>query len=123
MATVNATVTRNGDGSVLKFSFDALTTTNDNGAAIPFAEWADRSVQVTGTFGSGGTLKLQGSNDGGTTWVDLTDPQGNAISFTAAGLEAVTEVVELARPYVSAGDGSTDLDVFVLCRRPNNMRT
>ena len=123
MATINPTVTRGSDHSVMKFKFETLTTANDNGASISFSEWADRSVQVTGTFGSGGTLKFQGSNDSGQTWADLTDPQGNAISFTSAGLETVTEITELARPYVSAGDGSTDLDVFILCRRPTDMRS
>lgn len=35
-----------------------------------------------GTFG-GGTVTLQFSPDGGTTWVNATDSNGNAISFTA----------------------------------------
>lgn len=70
----------------------------------------DAVVQVKGTFGSGGTVVLQGSLDGSTP-VALTDPLGNALSFTAAGLKAVLENVAWVRPSVTAGDGSTDLTV------------
>lgn len=38
-----------------------------------------------GTFG-GGTCKLQMSPDGGTTWVDVTNDAGTAVSLTSAGL-------------------------------------
>ena len=123
MATINPTITRSGDGSVLIYSYETLTTTNTTGAAIPNAEWGDRSVQIIGTFGAGGTIVWEGSNDGGATWATLTDPQGNTISKQAAAIEAVIEVTQLARPKVTAGDGTTDLDVHGLCRRANSMRT
>lgn len=38
-----------------------------------------------GTFG-GGTVKLQASPDGGTTWVDLLDENGSALSTNAAAV-------------------------------------
>jgi hypothetical protein len=122
MATITPTIERSGDGSILYYTYETLTTTNADGAPIPFAEWADRSVQAVGTWGTGGTLKWQGSNDGA-TWVDLTDPQGNAISKGANFIEGVLEITRYARPLISAGDGSTDIDVFVVCRRQNPMRT
>lgn len=122
MATINPTVARNGDHSVMTYTYETLTTTNTTGAPINLTEFADRSLQITGTFGSGGTIVWEGSNDG-TNYVTLTDPQGNAISKTAAAIEAVTEVTQWARPRVTAGDGTTDLDVTVLCRRQNPMRT
>ncbi|TFH85260.1 hypothetical protein EQG41_18275 [Billgrantia azerbaijanica] len=123
MATINPTVTELRDGSVKKVVYATLTTTNDVGAALPFAEWFDRTVQATGTFGTGGTVVWQGSNDGGTTWATLRDRQGNALSFTAAALEAVDGITELARPKVTAGDGATDIDISVLCLRRTGMRT
>lgn len=125
MAVINPTVESAGvkDGSVKKFVYEALTTTNDNGAPMKFSEWADRTIQVVGTFGAGGNLQWQGSNDGGVTWAPLTDPQGNALDITTAKIETIMEITELARPLLTAGDGTTDLDVFVLVRRPNNMRT
>lgn len=87
----------------------------DDGNALQWAEYADRSVQVIGTFGAGGTLSIQGSNDG-TNWEIINDPQGNVLTFTAAKIEAVMELTRYVRPIVTAGDGTTDLDV-ILCMR------
>lgn len=124
MATITPTVTKlGGDESVVKFAFAAMTkTTDDVTVAIPFVQWADRSVQVTGTFGAAGNLRVEGSNDGGTTYATLTDPQGNALDFTAAKIEAITEIVELVRARVTAGDGTTSLAVTFVCRRPQQLR-
>jgi hypothetical protein len=115
MATINPTLTTIGaqDGSVKKavWSF----TGSDTGVAIRYAEWADRSVQMSGTW-NGATVLWEGSNDGGTTYLPLTDPQGNAISKTADAIEAVTEICELARPRVSAGS-VTAVTVTAILRR------
>jgi hypothetical protein len=87
----------------------------ETGDPLPFTKYADRSVQVSGTFGAGGTVVVQGSNNG-TNYHTLTDPQGNALSFTAAGLEQITEVVKFIRPSVTAGDGTTSLTVTIAAR-------
>jgi len=125
MATIASTLDREiaRDGSVYKFTWLTLTTTNRDGEPIKFAEWADRSVQAIGNFSGSASIAWQGSNDGGTTWADLTDESGNTIAFTAAGIEGVSAITQLARPYLSAGDGSADVDIHVICRRQNNMRT
>ena len=109
------------DGSIVMFSWTPLTTTNPDGAPIEFAQWADRCVQLSGTWGVGGTAKFQGSNDG-TNWFDLSDAQTVAISKTANALEQVVEVPRYARPYVSAGDGNTSITATLVCRRANTMR-
>jgi len=75
-----------------------------------------RGVQFTGTFGSGGTIVLEGSNDG-TNFVTLTDPQGNAISKTSAAIEAIQELTRYIRPRVTAGDETTALVATVIVRR------
>jgi hypothetical protein len=85
------------------------------GTALPLAQYADRSVQVIGTFGSGGALTFEGSNDG-INFHTLTDPQGNNLSFTSAGIEAITEMVAFARPRVLSGDGTTNLTITVAAR-------
>ena len=85
----------------------------DDGTPFENPGSSDRSVQITGTFGVGGTISLQGSNDG-TNWAILTDPQGNALTFTAAKIEAVSELTRYIRPLVSAGDGTTSLTVSLL---------
>lgn len=119
MATVAAVVTEidtyKDDCHIVLWS--PLTTTNTDGGPVQMPGSADRSIQITGTFGAGGTLLIQGSNNG-SDWATLTDPQGNALSVTAAKIEQVMELTRYIRPLVSAGDGSTSLTVTMLVRRP-----
>lgn len=93
-----------------------LTTTNADGRPVEMPGSVVRSIHFSGTFGTGGTIKLQGSNNG-TSWVDLTDPQGNAISKTAEAIEAIEENTRYVRPFVSAGDGTTSLTATLILRR------
>lgn len=86
----------------------------DDGEMISVAAYTDKSVQVTGTFGAGGTLTVQGSNDG-VNWATLTDPQGNDLVFSSAKIELVSEATLYLRPAAS-GDGTTDLTVHVLLK-------
>lgn len=88
----------------------------DDGAPIEMPGSADRSIQITGTFGVGGSINLEGSNDG-TNYVVLTDPQGNAITKTAAAIEAISELTRFVRPRVTAGDGTTSLVATLLVKR------
>lgn len=90
--------------------------TDDAGEAVQLPNHSDRSVQVTGTFGSGGSVRIEGSIDG-TNYAVLTDPQGNALDVTAAKIEAISEVVRYIRPRVTAGDGTTSLTVTILFKR------
>ena len=84
----------------------------DDGTPIIMAGASIRSVQFVGTFGAGGTIIFEGSNDG-TNYFTSTDPQGNAISKTAAGAEALEECTKYVRPRVTAGDGTTDLKAYL----------
>jgi hypothetical protein len=115
-----------GDGSLISVVWTALTTTNTSGTPVPAAEWADRTVQFAGTFGAGGTVKLLGTLDANplsSNYIDLTDAQGNAISKTALSIEAVVELCQWVKPFVSAGDGTTSINVTLLMRRANPLRT
>jgi hypothetical protein len=103
-------------GAYTKLQWASLDQ-DDSGAPAQIPEFANKTVQVLGTFGVGGSVTLQGSNDGGTTWFTLTDPQGNPLTFTAAGGEYVAETPEKIRPLVTAGDGTTDLTVIVVASR------
>lgn len=87
----------------------------DDGSVIEMPGSSDRSVQFNGTFSVGGTIQIEGSNDG-TNYVVLTDPQGNSISKTAAAIEQVIELTRYIRPRVTAGDGSTDLKCYLLLK-------
>jgi hypothetical protein len=87
----------------------------DEGKVIEFAQYPDRSVQVAGTFGGGGAVVFEGSNDG-LNWATLTDPQGNPLNFTSAKIEEVAELVRYVRPRVTAGDGGTSITVTAVMR-------
>lgn len=87
----------------------------DDGVPIQFGAFTDRSIQFVGTFGTGGTIVLEGSNDG-VNYVTLTDPQANAISKTSASIEAISEATRYVRPRVTAGDGSTNLAAYLFLR-------
>ena len=87
----------------------------DDGTPFLGAPFNDRSIQVLGTFGVGGTLVMEGANAMlSPTWHGLADPQGNALSFTSGRTEAVLEVTTQIRPRVTAGDGTTTLTVLML---------
>ncbi|MBK8772253.1 MAG: hypothetical protein IPM06_17775 [Rhizobiales bacterium] len=88
-------------------------TEADTGAAFELSRFADRSVQVFGTFGAGGTLLIEGSNDGGTTWATLKDVFGVALQFTSADILTIGPIVRHIRPRVSAGTG-VSLNVYLV---------
>ncbi len=92
-----------------------FTATNDVGEPLSALHLADKSVQMVGTFDTT-TMLIQGSNNGGDNWDTLTDPQGNALSFTGTGFEQIMEIAELIRPKCSVGGGNTDVDVFLVAK-------
>lgn len=98
------------------FTWAPLTTTNADGQGASYAGSGQRSVQVNGTFGVGGTCLVEGTLDG-TNWYQLSDPAGTAISFTAAGIKAIRDDVVAVRPRVTAGDGTTSLTAVLSVRR------
>lgn len=109
---VNGQVLLTGDKSVLV----SYTLVADSiGSKLAFDEYADRSVQVHGTFGAGGAVTIEGSNDG-QHWAPLADPQGNPLVITTPKIEAILECVRFVRP-VAAGDGTTNLTVLVFGRK------
>ena len=88
----------------------------DDGAPLEGVDWADRTVQFDGTFSAGGSITLLGSNTGA-NYLALTDPQGNAITKTAGGLEVIEEGPRYIKPQVTAGDGTTNLNCRIWARR------
>lgn len=120
MATRTASLTplsyANGEKAHVVVWSGLTNATSDDGSAVELFGSPDRSVQVTGTFGAGGSVRLQGSNDG-SNWAALTDPQGNDLNITSAKIEAITEITRYIRPLVTAGDGTTSLVVTVFARK------
>lgn len=117
MATVALTRQDFVDGSTARWT-PLLNT--DDGAPATFVGSGDRTFQVLGTFGTGGTVIVEGSLDG-TNWFQLRDPSHTAISLTAAGGRAVLENVPFLRPRVTGGDGTTSLTCLLHVRRNANV--
>jgi hypothetical protein len=125
MATITATVAvfnpPGGGMNAMAITWGPMAN-GDVGAAVGAGlnldtnNYTDVSLQVTGTFGAGGSVAMEGSNDG-TNFVALRDPQGVTIAITAAGIKAVLEAVREYRPHVTAGDGTTALTVTAYFRR------
>ena len=113
MAVIPATVTRLENGYT-KVTWIELTDT-DTGDPVNVAQFADKTVQATGTFTGGGLIAMQGSNDG-STFGDLRDAGGTDIALADTQPNTIAENTELIRPSVTAGDGSTDIDVFMICQ-------
>lgn len=66
------------------------------------------SVAVAGVFGSGGSIKLEGSNDG-TNWFALSPAALTGAGFFAA--LGAAERPKFVRPNCSAGDTTTSLTI------------
>lgn len=115
MATITGTTAKVTDGGVNNtyIATWAALGNADVGTQVAMAGASDRSVQIEGTFASA-TVVIQGSNDG-TNWQPLTDPQGNAISKTAAALEQISELTRFVRPSTSGGAG-TNVTVTLLLK-------
>jgi hypothetical protein len=113
--TPTVTYNPNGQGNGVLITWTGLLN-GDTGSPVEGVDYSDRTVQISGTFGTGGSVTVEGSNDG-SNYLALTDPQGNAITKTAAALEVIEEGPRYGRPNVTAGDGSTSLTVTVWARR------
>lgn len=121
MAVITPTFSkiRSSDGGIdaIVISWGPLAN-GDTGKPVSRPALGDKSIQIEGTFGAGGTIVLEGSNQAAATnFRTMTDPAANLLSLTAAGLKQVTEVTTWVRPNVTAGDGSTSLTVTLVARR------
>lgn len=113
MPTRQYSAVRRPDSTVL-VTWSGLQN-GDDGAPYEAPPMADRALQVSGVFGAGGTLVLEGTIDG-VNWATLNDPQGNALTITSSKIEQIMELVVSVRPRVSAGDGDTSLVVSMLLK-------
>ncbi len=114
MAVIPATVTRLPQGYT-KVVWLTLTDT-DTGAPVDVGQYPDKSVQATGTFSGSASIAMQGSNDGGTTFGVLRDMRGSDIALSTTQPNSIAENTEQIRPSVTSGDGSTDIDVFLIVK-------
>lgn len=132
MAIITPTVEHLADRTAVKLTWTPLIIIDtdpgapvvleyDEGLPAEFCRFSDRSIQVVGTWGVGGSLTMYGSNNG-THYYPLTDGQGNAITKTADALEQITELTQYIKPAITAGDITTSLTVVALLRLPQPLR-
>ena len=70
------------------------------------------TYQITGTLGSGGSIQMEGSNDGGTTW-NIIGTAVSSLSGAGALVHGSSVTADLIRFSVTAGDGTTALNVYM----------
>ena len=110
MPTIYATRQPTGANNAFVAAVTGLAN-GDVTESFSVASYVDKSIQVFGTFGAGGSLTVQGSNDG-VNWATLSDEQGNALVFTAPGIKMPAQATQYVRGAAS-GDGTTDLDMLM----------
>lgn len=113
MATIAHTSELIG-GGITYYEWLALTEADD-GEPIEVPAAADKTVQADGDFTTSGDLAMEGSMDK-SNWFELTDADGAAVSFTAAGLVLIRENVRWIRPNITAGT-SVAINARLLCKR------
>lgn len=109
------------DRSTVVVSWAGLTfATTDTGSPIAFASWSEKTFHAFGTFGAGGNVVIEGSNDG-TNWSPISNRQGvTPFNLTAAAsINTSQDRPIYVRPRVTAGDGTTNVTVTVACHRYN----
>ena len=123
MAIVTPTVKDlSGDGSVQLITWN-LTTADHTGASIKSALYSDKTVVFQGAAAWGSaTAAVEGGNDN-SVFLALTDPQGNAISKTADGVEKIEENTAYLQPRLTTPGTAAAVTVSIVARRPTPMRT
>jgi hypothetical protein len=119
MATINPVVANvsyeSGGISAQTITWTGITAQSDTVGAYDRIDLGDRSIQVTGNF-NGGTVQLQGSNDG-VSFFPLTTPAGVTIQFTAPGLLQVTEACLFVQPVFSTATTGANVTAVMAARR------
>jgi len=88
-----------------------LTTETGNKADL--SRWPTKSIQVSGNAGTGGSINVQGSNDG-TTWATLDESPGDGLGTMAIGIKDILQNTRYVRPVVVSGDEATNFKVQIL---------
>lgn len=113
MAEIKAS-SKSVSGYQIETTWTALAN-GDTGSWEDVSRYADRTVTMTGTFG-GGTLTMQGSNDGTNAFTLHWGAAGGTtddIVVTGAGGYTIYENPRYIRPSL-AGGSAGDVDIIVL---------
>lgn len=101
-------------GMVVKYTWAGLLN-GDTGQPLAVPHYPSKTFTVFGTFGVAGNVIMEGSNDG-VNWFTLSDLANATLgTIVANGIKTIREVPAMLRPRVSAGDGTTTLQVDIAC--------
>lgn len=100
-------------GRAVKHSW-TLTDADGTGETLNSPGNPDRCIQVAGTF-NGGSVTLQGSNDGA-NWATLHDATGADLVLTAAAIRSVMEGPLFIRPVLSGATAGASVAVSMSSR-------
>ena len=88
----------------------------DTGTPVQLPQKSDMSFQATGTFGAGGSVAIEASNDG-VNFFAVKDSYGTLVALTAAApIARVNGPWLQIRPHATAGDGTTAIIVTGIFR-------
>jgi hypothetical protein len=97
------------------FKIQWVGKSGDTFVAADCSDFADRSVQIAGTFGDA-TVSVKGSNDG-SNYLSLRNAlTGNVIEKTSAAIELIAELSALIKPEVSGTTGA-NIIITILARK------
>lgn len=91
---------------------------SDTCAPVCMHPFDDMTLKCVGTFGSTAlSIALHGSDekDGGTSglYTPLTDTSGTVIAIDSAGGAVVGPNMRWYKPVISAGDSTSDVDIYL----------
>ena len=96
----------------------------DTGTPFQMPTSSDRSVHMFGTFGVGGSVTMQVSNEAQNVdtsvaqFASAHDPQGAVLTITTTNnIKEVAEVSRWIRPTCTLGDGTTSITVSMMARK------
>ena len=104
MAEISPTKIFNHRNDIIVYEW--VLTDNDTATFVEAPHRSDKTIQVSGDFGTSGDIRAEGSIDPDCiVFWELDDPQGNNIAITAADGKTILENVVYIRPKVAAGTG------------------
>jgi hypothetical protein len=98
----------NGSQSVSFVSWDGLKL-GSQAKVLELGSVSSVSVQMSGNFGEGGAVALEGSNDG-KNFLPLKSLQGRDLKKSEPGIDSLADYVRYVRPVVLSGDSQTDVN-------------
>lgn len=112
MATRQGTHVHSEDATV-NYNWSGLLN-GDSGTAVGVSDhnWS-YTMQVTGTFGAGGSVSLQGSNNN-VDFIAIDDAAAVAVAATTTKIWKLSQLPRYIKPVVTAGDGTTNLTVNIV---------